>query len=151
MPTYDYVIAQTVLTETEKNRIVCIYLSGDTAAINNLVSFSCALQSLRDAECGLTARQVDWDKATTAFGSASTSSMKVSLSNSLKKVADKGGKDGADGKNGADPSPAKGKAGPNKKRKAGGDGDADDEEATPKKRGGGRKKKVIAKGAWTPP
>ncbi|KAK3620682.1 hypothetical protein LTR56_023274 [Elasticomyces elasticus] len=112
MPTYDYQTVKTalsVLTEGEKNRIVSLYLSSDTTAVNAMV---------------------DWDKATAAYGSASIGSMKVSLGNSLKKIA---------GKDGADPSPAKSKAGGGKKRKDGGDGD--DEEQIPKKRGGGRKKK----------
>ncbi len=40
MPTYDYKAALEVLTETEKNRIVCLYLSSDTAAIGSSVSIS---------------------------------------------------------------------------------------------------------------
>ncbi|KAK3070374.1 hypothetical protein LTR53_010572 [Teratosphaeriaceae sp. CCFEE 6253] len=112
MPSYDYSIAQGVLTDTEKNRIVCLYLSSDTPSVNNALN---------------------WEKATTAFQSASVSSMKVSLANSLKKIADKGGKEGADA------TPTKAKATSSKKRKT--EHDADDLEGAPNKRGGERKKK----------
>ncbi|KAK1074321.1 hypothetical protein LTR74_001245 [Friedmanniomyces endolithicus] len=115
MPTYDYKAALQVLTETEKNRIVCLYLSSDTAALG--LSF-------------------DWEKATAALGSASVQSMKVSLNTLLKKLGS--------GKEGADPSPAKGKAKGGKKRKAPEGGAEDDAEPAPKKRGGGRKKKAVS-------
>ncbi|KAK0265181.1 hypothetical protein B0A54_12558 [Friedmanniomyces endolithicus] len=115
MPTHDYKAALQVLTEMEKNRIVCLYLSSDTAAIGALF---------------------DWERATAAFGSASVQSMKVSLNNLLKKVGSV--------KEGADPSPATGKPKGGKKRKASKGGDEDDAEPAPKKRGGGRKKKAAS-------
>ncbi|TKA78051.1 hypothetical protein B0A55_02126 [Friedmanniomyces simplex] len=104
MPTYEYKTALSVLTETEKNRVVCLYLSSDTAILN---------------------ASIDWEKATMAFGSASVSSLRVSLNNSLKKIADQGGKGG---KAGEDPGPAKAKSGGGKKRKGDVGEEVDDEE-----------------------
>ncbi|KAK5716313.1 hypothetical protein LTR17_016427 [Elasticomyces elasticus] len=112
MPTYDYKYAKGALTETEKDRILCIYLNGDMTALNS---------------------SIDWEKATAAYGSASVESMRKSLTNSLKKIADKTFEEGAE------PSPEKPKSGGGRKRKANADGG--EEEKTPKKRGGGKKKK----------
>jgi len=47
MPTYDYKAALQVLTETEKNRIVCLYLSSDTAALGLSVSISLSCYDCR--------------------------------------------------------------------------------------------------------
>ena len=34
---YDYKIAKDTLTETDKNRLVCLYVSCETAALNGIV------------------------------------------------------------------------------------------------------------------
>ncbi|KAK3676524.1 hypothetical protein LTR78_003800 [Recurvomyces mirabilis] len=71
---YDYAVAQQVLNEQEKNRILAIYLNNDITALNSTV---------------------DWKAAAEAFGSASVESFKKMLNNSLKKLQDKGGEGGA--------------------------------------------------------
>ncbi|KAI5254853.1 hypothetical protein E4T42_02175 [Aureobasidium subglaciale] len=67
---YFYAIAKEVLSDGEKDRILAIFLSSDD---NN---------------------DVNWDKATQAFGAASVESMKVSYRNLLKKIEKAGGKTG---------------------------------------------------------
>ncbi|KAK4570080.1 hypothetical protein LTR86_003050 [Recurvomyces mirabilis] len=111
---YDYPGAKTALSETEKDRILALYLSSNTTAVN--VVF-------------------DWDKATTAFGSASVASMKISLNNSLKKLTKL-----ADGED-AVPSSVKTPGSRKRKTKEGEDNTTED---TPSKRGRGKKKDVKA-------
>ncbi|KAK5115904.1 hypothetical protein LTR62_000360 [Meristemomyces frigidus] len=114
---YDYKIAQDALSVQDKNRILAVYLNCDNSALNGIV---------------------DWQAASTAFGSASVESFKKMIG--LKKIQ---AKDTGDG---ATPGPAKTPGGRKRKTK----GDGDDEAETPKKRGGvGSKKKKGAEPAKT--
>ncbi|KAK4626897.1 hypothetical protein CLAFUW4_04051 [Fulvia fulva] len=61
MPKYSYQAAKSVITEADKNRIICIYLSCDTSAI-------------------------DWKKAAKDYGSASTESFRKLNRMLLKKI-----------------------------------------------------------------
>ncbi|KAK3676523.1 hypothetical protein LTR78_003799 [Recurvomyces mirabilis] len=111
---YDYPAAKTVLSETEKDRILALYLSSNTTAVNAVF---------------------DWEKATTAFGSASVASMKISLNNSLKKLTKLG--DGEE----VVPSSVKTPGGRKRKIK---ESEGNAAESTPSKHGGGKKKNVKA-------
>ncbi|KAG9980770.1 hypothetical protein KCU78_g21626, partial [Aureobasidium melanogenum] len=63
---YSYATAKAVLSEVDKDRILAMHLSTDT-------------------------NDVDWDKATQAYGAASVESMRVSYRNLLKKIEKAGG------------------------------------------------------------
>ncbi|KAI5276080.1 hypothetical protein E4T47_00993 [Aureobasidium subglaciale] len=114
---YSYAIAKEVLSDGEKDRILAIFLSSDE---NN---------------------DVNWDKATQAFGAASVESMKVSYRNLLKKIEKAGGKTGVAApsansdsatpsapKTPRTPKTPKGKGGRPPKRKAEAAGSDDDED-----------------------
>ncbi|KAI5209033.1 hypothetical protein E4T39_00991 [Aureobasidium subglaciale] len=118
---YSYATAKALLSEGEKDRILAIFLSSDD---NN---------------------DVNWDKATQAFGAASVESMKVSYRNLLKKIEKAGGKTGiaapsANGDSAAPSTPKtprtpktpKGKGGRPLKRKAGAGSDDDEDGDAPK-------------------
>ncbi|KAK5135929.1 hypothetical protein LTR08_004387 [Meristemomyces frigidus] len=112
---YDYKIAKDVLSDTDKNRLLCLYLSCQTAAVNGCV---------------------DWDKAAAMFDCASVDSMKVMTRTILKKVEKAGGKEGVD----ATAAASEKGGGKKRKGKAGEEADAGGEE-TPKKKARGRPKK----------
>ncbi|KAK4540012.1 hypothetical protein LTR36_009910 [Oleoguttula mirabilis] len=115
---YDYKIAKDVLSDTDKNRIVCLYLSCNTTAINGLI---------------------DWEKARAAFDCTSVDSMKVMTRSALKKIEKAGGKEGVDAE------PEKAKSAGSKKKRGKVPDDGDEQEESPKKKGkatGGRKKKT---------
>ncbi|TKX25887.1 hypothetical protein C1H76_1731 [Elsinoe australis] len=114
MPKYSFEVAKAVLSETDKNRILAIYLSMENP--NSIT---------------------DWSTATTAFGAASEDSMRVMLRSALKKIKDAGGEIAADGST-LPAAPAK-KSGPGRKRKA--DGDATTSPAKTPKKGRGKKVK----------
>ncbi|TIA25795.1 hypothetical protein D6C81_01394 [Aureobasidium pullulans] len=106
---YSYAMAKALLSEGEKDRILAMWLSNDDHAAN-----------------------VDWDKATQAFGAASIESMRVSYRNLLKKIEKAGGKTGVTapsttGDSSAPPKTPKGKGGRPRKRKAESAGSDDDE------------------------
>ncbi|CAD0089901.1 unnamed protein product [Aureobasidium vineae] len=122
---YSYATAKAILSEVEKDRILAMYLSSDDM------------------------NDVDWDKATQAYGAASVDSMKVSYRNSLKKIEKAGGKTGVTAplaggdssvpstpKTPKTPKAPKGKGGRPSKRKAENTGsdedDDDDDDDTPK-------------------
>ncbi|GAB7352778.1 hypothetical protein MBLNU459_g3125t1 [Dothideomycetes sp. NU459] len=123
---YSYKIAMDVLSDTDKNRLVAVYLNSDGA-------------------------NVDWQRATTAFGAASVESMKVMVRMALKKIEKAGGKDDvyATTKPINETPKKTAKAGRPAKRKTAeevDDDDDDDEDGvvtkpTPKKRNSGRKAK----------
>ncbi|PSK56559.1 hypothetical protein B9Z65_6183 [Elsinoe australis] len=114
MPKYSFEVAKAVLSETDKNRILAIYLSMENP--NSIT---------------------DWSTATAAFGAASEDSMRVMLRSALKKIKDAGGEIAADGST-VPATPAK-KGGPGSKRKA--DGDATTTPAKTPKKGRGKKVK----------
>ncbi|GAB7323087.1 hypothetical protein MBLNU13_g05598t1 [Cladosporium sp. NU13] len=110
---YDYNIAKTVLSDRDKDRLVCLFLNRRSDG------------------------NVDWDKATTEFQCASVSSMKTLYYGLLKKIENAGGKTGISASNPTTTStPKKGRA---KKRKATPADEDDDEEATPVVKKKGRK------------
>ncbi|KAI4757805.1 hypothetical protein E4T52_10151 [Aureobasidium sp. EXF-3400] len=111
---YSYATAKAVLSDVDKDRILAMHFSSDG---ND---------------------QVDWDKATQAYGAASVNSMKVSYRNILTKIEKAGGKTdvtapfaGADGSAPSTPKTpktTKGKGRP-PKRKAEDTGSDEDEDA----------------------
>ncbi|KAH0291334.1 hypothetical protein M436DRAFT_39264 [Aureobasidium namibiae CBS 147.97] len=116
---YSYATAKAVLSDVDKDRILAMHLS--QSDISN----------------------VDWDKATQAYGAASVESMRVSYRNLLKKIEKAGGKTdvtaphtGADGsasssapKTPKTPKTPRGKGGRPPKRKAHDTGSDEDEDA----------------------
>lgn len=132
MTTYSYPIAKDLLTEVEKDRIVCTYL--------NSTEPNAARQN--PSPCHgkvLTATQVDWDKATADYGAASVSSYKKGMQNTIKKL--KTAMDSGVQPDTAEATPAK-KGG--KKRKVDGEGEV---EETSKKKGRKSKAQKEAKAA----
>ncbi|KAK4626245.1 hypothetical protein CLAFUW4_04053 [Fulvia fulva] len=73
MPYYKFQVAKNVLTDADKDRILCIYLSSDPLAINR-------------------------SKAIRDFGAPSVEAFRKAISRMLKRLDDAGGKDGAMGK-----------------------------------------------------
>lgn len=132
---YSYETAKTVLSEGEKDRILAIYLSTDEPNVcQEIVSSRDRLLSAADFIL-----QVDWEKATQAFGAASVESMKVSTRNLLKKIEKAGGKVGVTASSTTvdksapstpkTPKTPKGKVGRPRKRKAETPGSDEDDEA----------------------
>ncbi|KAI5365434.1 hypothetical protein Slin15195_G049710 [Septoria linicola] len=115
MPSYDFKIAKESLTESEKDRILAIYLNTVNENAN-----------------------INWEKAAADYGSASVDSMKVSLRNSFKKLEKAGAKIEDDGYV-VPYTPAKTPKGA--KRKAATEGE---EGAEPKKKGRPSKKAKAA-------
>lgn len=134
MPKYSFEVAKAVLSETDKNRILAIYLSMENP--NSIVCDPFNIHSWRTSH-SLKCLQTDWSTATTAFGAASEDSMRVMLRSALKKIKDAGGEIAADGST-LPAAPAK-KSGPGRKRKA--DGDATTSPAKTPKKGRGKKVK----------
>ncbi|EON63110.1 hypothetical protein W97_02337 [Coniosporium apollinis CBS 100218] len=134
---YNFVKDNNVLSDADKDRIVCIVLNATIAGAD---------------------LPIDWDTAATAFGSKSAKSFKQSFTDSLKKITKAGGGSHEPGTqaatmattatgdgDGATPepvTPAKKKAAPRKRKtKADGEG-AEEEPVTPaKKKATPRKKK----------
>ncbi|KAM0719187.1 hypothetical protein Q7P37_005092 [Cladosporium fusiforme] len=120
---YNYKIAKEVLSDKDKERIVCIHLN-------------------RTAD-----GKIDWDKAAAEFDCASAASMQVMTRSTLKKITDAGGKMG-EGDATVAATPKKTGA---RKRKAdttqvNGDdehGDAEATAATKKAKGRGKKAKGV--------
>ncbi|EME46768.1 hypothetical protein DOTSEDRAFT_22803 [Dothistroma septosporum NZE10] len=111
MPKHSYAAAKSVITEADKNRIICIYLSCDLSAI-------------------------DWKKAAADYGSASTESFRKLNQMLLKKIEAASRKPQAtntDIKNKA--KITKRKPMSRKKRKVESDSDSDDSEFKFRRRG----------------
>lgn len=131
---YDYQIAKTVLSDKDRDRLLCLFLNrrpdGNVRAIPHFTPSSL-----------LITLQIDWEKATTEFQCASVSSMKTMYYGLLKKIENAGSKTGVSASTSATP-----KKGGGKKRKAAPADDDDDEEATPavKKKGAKNKKEAEA-------
>ena len=140
---YNFEIAKAVLSENDKNRLMCLYLNCEPTAVSGSSNTQHTVCSTctHDSQMGnLTQQQINWEKATRDFGAASVESMRVMTRSALKKIADAGGKEGVTG----DPKKVAA-AGNKRKGKADTDGGDDDEAATPKKKGkGGRKPKKDA-------
>lgn len=141
--TYSYAIAKEVLSDTEKNRILCLFLNTDHSGVRQ--PFPSPLTIWQARSPANSQPQIDWKKATEAFDCASVESMRVMTRSTLKKITDAE-------KNGGVPTPTKGKGAAGKKRKAAAaaaDGE-DDAEVPVKKGKGGGKKKVDSpvEGTW---
>jgi hypothetical protein len=124
---YIWEIANTTLSDSEKNRFVCCAMSTNQSTFMN---------------------SVDWDKATADFGAASVESMRKGITNALKKVEKAGGKEGVPAVDGAIKTPST--SGKGTKRKAGadtnggGNGAEDMGTPTPKAKRGRRKQESTA-------
>ncbi|KAI4823076.1 hypothetical protein E4T44_10205 [Aureobasidium sp. EXF-8845] len=111
---YSYATAKAILSDVDKDRILAMHLSSDT-------------------------NDVDWEKATQAYGAASVESMRVSYRNILKKIEKAGGKtdvtaafadaDSAAPSTPKTPKTPKGKGSRPPKRKAGNTGSDEDDDA----------------------
>ena len=132
---YDYQIAKTVLSDKDKDRLLCIYL-------NRRADGNVRTNPLFTPNSLLITLQIDWEKATTDFQCASVSSMKTMYYGLLKKIENAGGKTGVSASASATPK----KSGGKKRKAAPADDDDDDEEATPavKKKGTKNKKEAEA-------
>ncbi|GAB7323086.1 hypothetical protein MBLNU13_g05597t1 [Cladosporium sp. NU13] len=114
--TLSYLHAKGLLSEVEKDRIVCTYFNSTEP------------------------NAVDWDKATREYGAASVDSYKKGMQNTTKKIK-KAMESGVEPE-AADATPAK-KGGGGKKRKKTAEAEADGEaEESPMKKKGGRKTKA---------
>lgn len=132
---YNYKIAKSVLSDKDKERLVCIALN--RRADNTVRSPPSHAPS--PTPVNTDNLQIDWEKATAEFDCASVSSMRVMTSSVLRKIADAGGKVGENGE-ALTPTP-KAKGGKRKAASAA-EGGEDDEEASPVvKRSKGRRKK----------
>jgi hypothetical protein len=151
MVSYDYAIAKATMSDAEKDRILAIFLNTHDGVVRS--SLPCTSHK---HTTDLNPLQINWDKATSDYGSASADSMKVSLRATYKKIEKAGGKladDGTATQAPATPKPATPATG-SKKRKSKADlasaaaaGDDDEEVAveTPKpKRGRPTKKEKSA-------
>jgi hypothetical protein len=124
---YIWEIANTTLSDSEKNRFVCCALSMNQATFMN---------------------NVDWNKATADYGAASVESMKKGITNAHKKVEKSGGKDGVPAADGATNTPST--SGKGNKRKAGAEKDGGGHSAedigtpTPKPKRGRKKQESAA-------
>lgn len=127
---YNFTVAKDVLTDKDKDRLVCLFLNRTEDKLDNTVSrpYSSVFPIFTNYF-----PQIDYEKATAEFGAKSVDSMKVMTRSVLKKIADAGGKSNG---NGDSPAP---KRGGGRKRKAAQD---DDDEASPalKKKGRGKRK-----------
>ncbi|CAK4031296.1 Hypothetical predicted protein [Lecanosticta acicola] len=115
MPSYSFEVAKAVLNDTDKNRILCIYLSSNQTAIN-------------------------WQKATNDFGSASVESFIKMNVKMLKKIENAGGLES--GENMAPP-PAKAKKSRGKLSKDCSDSDADESPPEKPRRKAARRSCVV--------
>jgi hypothetical protein len=123
---YDWQIVNSILNDSEKNRFLCCVINSDQGAFNSIVN---------------------WEKATSDFGSASVESMRKCLSNTLKKIEHAGGKIGVSASDGA-VNKTPGSSSTGKKRKtaaeADPDGKSDSGTPTPKAKRGRPKKEPAA-------
>lgn len=122
--TFSYSIAKNVLSDTEKNRLLCLFLNMDHSSVRPPHSLFYCLADLDE-------RQINWAKATEEFECKSIDSMRVMTRATFKKITEaeknggtlpgKGSKRKAadDGEEGASPVKKwKGAAGGRKKKKA---------------------------------
>jgi glutamyl/glutaminyl-tRNA synthetase len=139
--TLSYTHAKVLLTEVEKDRIVCTYLNSTEP---NAVSTSVHLpRSLVPSANKSLFDKVDWDKAASEYGAASVESYKKGMQNTTKKI-----KKSMD--SGVEPEAVEGstvKKSGGKKRKeksvvAEGEAGAETEETPTKKKKGGKKTKA---------
>ncbi|KAL1584363.1 hypothetical protein WHR41_06371 [Cladosporium halotolerans] len=119
MSTFSYNIAKALLTEAEKERIICTYLNTTDPNAN-----------------------VDWDKAAAEYGSKSVQSYRKMMQNTAKKLkeAEANGVSATSASASASPAkeaaPVKGKGGRKRKGKGKQAGEGGEEvEETPKKKG----------------
>lgn len=136
--TLSYLHAKTILSEVEKDRIVCTYLnSTEPNAVSCDSSYIFPLEPNTNM-----LRQVDWDKASTEYGAASVESYKKGMQNTTKKIK-KAMESGVEPE-AADATPAKKGAGGKKRKEKAADAEADGEaeESPTKKKKGGRKTKA---------
>jgi uncharacterized protein YunC (DUF1805 family) len=139
--TLSYAHAKVILTEVEKDRIVCTYLnSTEPNAVSLPIHFRVhSFQSLTD----LSLAKIDWDKAASEYGAASVESYKKGMQNTTKKI-----KKSMD--SGVEPEAVEGSAvkkSGGKKRKektveADGEVEGETEESPTKKKKGGKKTKA---------
>lgn len=137
--TLSYLHAKTLLSEVEKDRIVCTYLNSTEP---NAVSIKLLSLYLIKPAANLLL-QVDWDKASSEYGAASVESYKKGMQNTTKKIK-KAMESGVEPE-AADATPAKkgGAAGKKRKEKtAEAEADGEDGESPTKKKKGGRKTKA---------
>jgi hypothetical protein len=136
--TLSYLHAKNLLSEVEKDRIVCTYLNSTEP---NAVSIKFLSPCLSKLNANLL-RQVDWDKASSEYGAASVESYKKGMQNTTKKI--KKAMESGEPAEATEATPAK-KGGAGKKRKektAEAEADGEAEESPTKKKKGGRKTKA---------
>jgi hypothetical protein len=139
--TLSYAHAKVLLTEVEKDRIVCTYLnSTEPNAVSTSVHLSRSLVSSTDRSLF---GKVDWDKAASEYGAASVESYKKGMQNTTKKI--KKSMDSGVEPEAVDGSAVKKSGGKKRKEKsveAGGEAGAETEETPTKKKKGGKKTKA---------
>jgi hypothetical protein len=134
--TLSYTNTKSVLSEVEKERIICTYLNSTEP---NAVSLPVPL--LHSPIPSANHPKINWDKAASEYGAASVESYKKGLQNTIKKI--RKSMDSGVGPEAAEASPAKKGAGKKRKEKTvETDDEAEVEESPLKKKKGGRKTKA---------